>query len=155
MQLSFKKIFYLLITIFIVLFIFYNSMQNGESSSEASTAVLNFINDMIKAMGLSFKLEGYFIRKLAHFVEFFIFGLFVMLTFKEFTNKTFSIIGFPMFFALFIPVIDEFIQIYSPGRASSVKDVMLDFSGAITGIIIVCLFSKVKKRKKYKYKLKF
>lgn len=155
MQLSLKKIFYLLITIFIILFIFYNSIQNGENSSETSTLVLNFINNMINVIGLSFKLDGYFIRKLAHFVEFFAFGLFLMLSFKEFTNKTFSIISFPMFFALLVPVIDEFIQIYSPGRASSVKDVLLDFSGAITGIIIVCLCSKIKKRRKYKYKLKF
>ena len=151
MQLSFKKIFYLLITIFIVLFIFYNSMQNGESSSEASTAVLNFINDMIKAMGLSFKLEGYFIRKLAHFVEFFTLGVFLMLTFEAFTNKIFSIIGFPMFLAIFIPVIDEYIQIYSDGRTSSVKDVLLDFFGAMIGIIIVSLFFVLNKKIKNKY----
>ena len=130
------------------MFIFYNSIQNGESSSNASTTVLNFINNIINSIGLNFKLEGYFIRKLAHFVEFFTLGVFLMLTFEAFTNKIFSIIGFPMFFAIFIPVIDEYIQIYSDGRTSSVKDVLLDFFGAMIGIIIVSLCFVL--NKKYK-----
>ena len=148
MRLNLKKIVYLIVTILVVMFIFYNSIQNGESSSNASTTVLNFINNIINSIGLNFKLEGYFIRKLAHFVEFFTLGVFLMLTFEAFTNKIFSIIGFPMFFAIFIPVIDEYIQIYSDGRTSSVKDVLLDFFGAMIGIIIVSLCFVL--NKKYK-----
>ena len=139
MHLNLKKIVYLIVTILVVMFIFYNSIQNGESSSNASTTVLNFINNIINSIGLKFNLEGYFIRKLAHFVEFFIFGVFLMLTFEAFTSKIFSIIGFPMFLSIFVPVIDEYIQIYSDGRTSSVKDVLLDFFGAIIGIILVSL----------------
>ena len=150
MHLNLKKIVYLIVTILVVMFIFYNSIQNGESSSNASTTVLNFINNIINSIGLNFKLEGYFIRKLAHFVEFFTLGIFLMLTFEAFTNKIFSIIGFPMFLAIFIPVIDEYIQIYSDGRTSSVKDVLLDFFGAMIGIIIVSLcFVLNKKKNKY------
>lgn len=148
MRLNLKKIVYLIVTILVVMFIFYNSIQNGESSSNASTTVLNFINNIINSIGLNFKLEGYFIRKLAHFVEFFTLGVFLMLTFEAFTNKIFSIIGFPMFLAIFIPVIDEYIQIYSDGRTSSVKDVLLDFFGAMIGIIIVSLCFVL--NKKYK-----
>ena len=148
MRLNLKKIVYLIVTILVVMFIFYNSIQNGESSSNASTTVLNFINNIINSIGLNFKLEGYFIRKLAHFVEFFTLGAFLMLTFEAFTNKIFSIIGFPMFLAIFIPVIDEYIQIYSDGRTSSVKDVLLDFFGAMIGIIIVSLCFVYKKNKK-------
>lgn len=151
-----KKIVYLIMTILIISFIFYNSLQNGESSSETSMIVLNFINNMLENIGLNIMLEGIFVRKLAHFVEFFMLGVFIMLTFEAFTNKIFSIIGFPMFFSIFIPVIDEYIQLYSDGRASSVKDVLLDFLGALTGIIIVSIFLslKNKKKKKNKYILK-
>ena len=151
MRLNLKKIVYLIVTILVVMFIFYNSIQNGESSSNASTTVLNFINNIINSIGLNFKLEGYFIRKLAHFVEFFTLGVFLMLTFEAFTNKIFSIIGFPMFLAIFIPVIDEYIQIYSDGRTSSVKDVLLDFFGAMIGIIIVSLCFVLNKKIKNKY----
>ena len=148
MNLDFKKIVYLLCTILVVIFIFYNSMQNGDDSSKASMSVLTFINNIITNIGLDFQMEGNFIRKLAHFVEFFIFGTFLMLTFVSFTNKTFSETGFPMFFVTFVPVVDEYIQIFSVGRASSVKDVLLDFFAGMTGIILVCICCKLKRKNK-------
>lgn len=150
MQINLKRSIYLMFTILIVTFIFYNSMQNGENSSNASTFVLNFVNSLIYKLGLRFSLTGHFIRKLAHFIEFFLLGVFLMLTFEAFTNKLFSILGATMFFAIFIPVIDEFIQIYSPGRASSVKDVLLDFFGSFTGIIFICLCFVIKRKCKIK-----
>lgn len=156
---NFKKIIYLTLTISIVCFIFYNSLQNGTSSSNASDFVLNFLNDMFKNIGLNFYLTGHMVRKTAHFVEFFVFGFFVMLTFNEFNKKTFSALGFPMFFAIFIPVVDEFIQLYSVGRSSSVKDVLLDFSGAMTGILMVATFiwliNKKRRKNKYRYTYNF
>ncbi len=151
MKINIKKLIYLVITILIIVFIFYNSMQNGEHSSNTSTAVLMFVNNLINMIGLSFELSGHFIRKLAHFIEFFTLGIFLMLTFEAFTNKVFGILWGPMFFSTFIPVIDEFIQIYSPGRTSSVKDVLLDFSGAIVGILLVCISINIKNRYKQKY----
>lgn len=155
MKLTVKSVVYLVTTILIVAFIFYNSIQNGESSSNASTVVLNLINDLISSIGINFQFSGHFIRKLAHFVEFFSLGFFLMLMFEAFTGKVFSIIGFPMFFAIFIPVVDEYIQIYSPGRTSSVKDVLLDFSGAIIGVIVVSIYFTIKKKYKLKNKYKF
>lgn len=148
MSLKIKRTVYLLCTILIVMFIFYNSIKNGEESSKASMSVLNIINGIINKIGINFTLDGYFIRKLAHFIEFFLFGVFIMLTFISFTNKVFGVLGFPMFFAIFIPVIDEYIQLFSEGRASSVKDVLLDFCGSISGIILVCIIYKLKNRLK-------
>ncbi len=154
MKLSIKKIFYLLCTILIVIFIFYNSIQNGDESSKASMSVLTFINNIFTKINLDFQMEGNFVRKLAHFIEFFIFGNFLMLTFISFTNKTFSIIGFAMFFVTFVPVIDEYIQIFSVGRTSSVKDILLDFFSGLAGIILVCVYSNLKSKinNRYKYK---
>ena len=37
--------------------------------------------------------------------------------------------GYILFLALFAAVLDEYIQSFSPGRGSMVKDVLLDFSG--------------------------
>lgn len=157
-MINFKRGIYLFFTIFIVGFIFYNSLQNGESSSQASTFVLNFINNFLSHIGLNYDFSGHFIRKLAHFVEFFAYGVFLMLTFEAFTKKIFSIIGFPLFFAILVPVIDEYIQLYSVGRASSVKDVLLDFSGATTGIFLVVAVLYIIKRinkNKYKYRYRY
>lgn len=146
MNFNFRRIFYLLLSILIVLFIFYNSLKNGEESSNASLTVLNFLNDFFSSIGTSFRFEGYFIRKLAHFIEFFILGFFIMLDFEAFTGKTVSVLGYPLFLCLLIPVIDEYIQTFSEGRTSLVTDVLLDFSGAITGIIFVIIWIFIKNK---------
>ena len=42
---------------------------------------------------------------------------------------------------LLYAVIDEFRQIYIPGRNSNVKDIVIDFIGGIGGVIIFqCVF---------------
>ncbi|MDE6181776.1 MAG: VanZ family protein [Eubacteriales bacterium] len=129
-----------------ILFIFYNSLQNGEESSNTSATVLNFLNNFLETININFKFEGYFIRKLAHFVEFFILGFSIMLTFEAFTGKTIKVLGYPLFLCLLIPVIDEYIQLFSEGRASLVSDILLDFSGAFSGIIFVIIWISIKNK---------
>lgn len=152
MNFNFKKIFYLLSSILVVLFIFYNSLQNGEESSDTSATVLSFLNDFLEKMGTSFRFEGYFIRKLAHFIEFFALGFFIMLTFEAFTGKTIRGLGYPLFLCLLVPVLDEYIQIFSEGRTSLVTDVLLDFSGAFSGIIFAIILLFIKRKIFYKPK---
>lgn len=48
---------------------------------------------------------------------------------------------YTLFFVLLYAVIDEFRQIYIPGRNSNVKDIVIDFIGGIGGVIIFqCVF---------------
>ena len=46
--------------------------------------------------------------------------------------------------------IDETIQIYSPERFSSTEDVLLDFAGALFGILIIFLLNLIIKKKNEK-----
>ncbi len=71
-----------------------------------------------------------YIRKSAHFTEFFILG--VVITFMHLIIKKTQIFTV-LFILLSIAVIDEFIQALT-GRTASVKDIILDFCGAITGL---------------------
>ena len=52
---------------------------------------------------------------------------------------------FPISCTLFTAVTDEFIQSFT-GRGSSVRDVMLDFSGALTGILLTVFLSAIIKK---------
>ncbi|MBQ2212362.1 MAG: VanZ family protein [Ruminococcus sp.] len=56
-----------------------------------------------------------------------------------------------LFFLLAVPVTDETIQYFSEGRTPLVRDVLLDFSGGLFGLLIcflfVCIISAIKKRK--------
>lgn len=138
------KYVYLAITILITAFIFYNSFQSGEISSNTSNKVLDIINNSLSAIGLNLQFTGIFVRKSAHFIEFFVFGVFLMLTINEFYDKTIEILERPLFIGLFVPVIDEYIQSFSPDRVSAVSDVLLDFFGAGTGILLVCIVIAIK-----------
>lgn len=154
-----KKFTYLAITILVTSFIFYNSFQDAETSSDTSMQVLNNISGFFEKIGLEFKMEEVTLRKIAHFTEFFVLGVFLMLTFEAFYEKVLQIAIYPVFFGLFIPVMDEAIQLKSDGRVATIEDVLLDFSGSITGICCVCLgiylYNRYLKDRKYKYKYKY
>lgn len=156
---NFRKMMYLSLTILTVVFIFFNSFQNGEQSKNISSTVLFFINDFFEKINLNLQIEGNFLRKLAHFIEFFALGLFLMFTFEAFTKKTYNIISWALFLSLLIPVIDETIQIFSNGRASQVTDVILDFFGMFCGLFYVIFWisvkNKIKKQKIFLAKRRF
>ena len=62
-----------------------------------------------------------------------------MLCLRVYTRHFVRHVSWPLFFGLLTAVIDETIQLYVPGRSSSVKDVLLDFSGVLTGLFIALL----------------
>lgn len=161
MSSNFRKFFYLTLVVLIISFIFYNSSQNGEQSSNTSRIFLNFINNFLKSIGSNFTMEGFLLRKIAHFIEYFALGLSLMFTFEAFSGKTLKIIVLPLFICLLTAVLDEYTQLFSVGRSSEVRDILINFSGAITGIFYVILWIFIKnnfilKRKKstYYYNLK-
>lgn len=110
--------------------IYYNSSLPLRQSSELSgwaTVLVKFL-----AQHLDIRLLGdteHYIRKLAHFCEFALLGLLLCRSFSALGVKNFTATGYVLFFGLFAAVIDEYIQSFSPGRGSMVKDVLLDFSG--------------------------
>ena len=60
---------------------------------------------------------------------------------ESFNIKNREVIIYTLFFVLLYAVIDEFRQIYIPGRNSNVKDIVIDFIGGIGGVIIFqCVF---------------
>ena len=66
---------------------------------------------------------------LTHFCEFALLGLLLCRSFSAWGVPKLTATGYILFLALLVAVIDEYIQAFSPGRASRVKDVLLDFSG--------------------------
>ena len=92
----------------------------------------------------------YFIRKLGHFVEYGLLGLF----FGSFIHLLCGIKGNRSWYLLLlaIPVIaacDEFLQSFT-GRNSSVADVFLDVLGAMTGCLLAVLLAYISYRRRMK-----
>lgn len=124
------KYFWFLLAACFVGIIFYNSSLPLRQSSQLSGWVTALTQ--LLAQHLDIRLTGdveHHIRKLAHFCEFALLGLLLCHSFSALGVSNRIATGYILFLALFAAVLDEYIQSFSPGRGSRVKDVLLDFSG--------------------------
>lgn len=80
------------------------------------------------------------VRKAAHAFEFLILAVLLCNAFFVWGIKGRKAIIYILFIVLFYAVTDEFHQIYVVGRGSSVKDVLIDFTGGVIGILFYYLF---------------
>lgn len=117
----------------VMIFIFLMSSANGEKSSDMSNSLLMKI---IELTGLD--ISSHFIRKAAHFSEFAALSFLLSnAVFATFNTKKAPVIAFPL--DCLYAVTDELHQLFSDGRACSVKDMLIDSSGALLGAIIFSL----------------
>ncbi|MBQ8894615.1 MAG: VanZ family protein [Clostridia bacterium] len=135
-----------LLVLAVTAFIFSNSLKGAEASNRDSDSIIALIQPLVERLfgqGAADHLN-YAVRKSAHVVEFALLGVLVsclVLALKK------SLRGYEFFYALAVAVVDEFIQSFT-GRTSQIKDVLIDFSGALLGFGIVFLITKLQKRKK-------
>ena len=83
----------------------------------------------------------FLVKKSAHFLEYTMLGLILMLTARTFLTshqKTAALLTGAVYAAL-----DEFHQYFVPGRACQVRDVLIDYSGIVTGILIALLLMRI------------
>lgn len=78
----------------------------------------------------------FYIRKAAHFTEYFVLGLLVVnAVYRTLRSLLGSLFTIAMFWAS-IPGIDEYIQSFIPGRAGMFRDVLIDMSGFGTALVV-------------------
>jgi VanZ family protein len=133
-------------TVLFILFIFLNSMFPGPQSSSQSQYVMNLLNHMLAVLQSPVMLSEHFVRKAGHFTEYFAFGILLLITVRSYRKPVRKSVFAGMFFLLLVPVIDEFIQLFTPKRGSSVLDVLLDFGGGIVGMALCWLIVRLKQR---------
>ena len=129
-----------------VAFIWGNSMLGSKASSNVSNSVLGALDPIIRRFGIVSK-DDLWLRKLAHFTEFAALGaelLFLAAVRRRLGLQTASNCAFA---ALLVALTDETIQLIS-GRNSQVLDVLLDFSGSLTGILIAWLICRLIKKRR-------
>ena len=133
---------FLALFIFVTLYIFHNSFQNATESSSQSSRIVDIAEKIIKAFKPDKEIDRYyityFIRKTAHFAEFFIQGVLFSAVIYIFSNK-YNVINI-LFTGLLTACCDEFIQLSSDGRSAQITDVFVDFSGCIAAAVLYSLF---------------
>ena len=130
-------------TVLWIAFIFANSAKSGIESGADSNSVTDWLNQTVGEILPSFHVSGFFIRKMAHFLEFallsLLFSLDLSLLFslraaESVKRLSLALLAIPA--SAVIAMTDEIIQRFSPGRGPSVKDVLLDTAGAAFAALI-------------------
>ena len=127
-----------------VAFIWGNSMLGSKASSNVSNSVLGALDPIIRRFGIVSR-NDLWLRKLAHFTEFAALGAELLFLAALKRKSGFQTATNCAFASLLVALTDETIQLTS-GRNSQVLDVLLDFSGALTGILIAWLICRLIKK---------
>ena len=134
------RLFLQLLLIVTLCIIWGNSLLSREDSSALSSGLTAWL----RSIGLP--VSNHFVRKSAHFCEFGLLGAELVLLFRLRGGRGFQCLCNSGFAALLAAVTDETIQVFS-GRGSQVLDVVLDFSGAVAGILLCTLIAKRSEKK--------
>ena len=116
------RIIFTIALVWCILFIFHNSLETSSISSARSHEVMQKINAILAHLNIG-PLSEHVVRKLAHFSEFTLEGFLLMLCLRVYTRRFVRHVSWPMLGGMATALLDETIQLYVPGRTSSVRDV--------------------------------
>lgn len=128
------------LTALFILMIWHNSIATGTESGNLSRRVAEFLLRYVNRTGfyIDFDTFHFYVRKLAHFSEYF--ALACLVTLSSYSCPLIRPIRIqPFFFWIIVPCIDEAIQHFVPGRYGSPFDVCIDMAGFFCGIILTYL----------------
>lgn len=151
MRILFCKRWNILLGLLILLtltFIWGNSLLSRTESQDLSRGLLAEICEALESVGVHLDPKNdHWLRKLAHIIEFGLLGTeFCLLLWL---NRRQSVQGFIncAFAGLIVAVTDESLQLFS-NRGSQVQDVLLDFAGFLTGLLLCGLLCGMIGRKR-------
>lgn len=129
----------------VLFFIFANSCVPASESAAESRSVWDFL--------LSFFpfITHHAVRKLAHFAEYALLG--AHLAFAPILLPASTKVSYPtaLFFGAVIALLDEGLQRLVPGRAGTLTDVLIDYLGYLTALLVMLavffVYAKKKRRR--------
>lgn len=141
-----KSKIYMIIVVLWTFFIFGQSLLPGEVSSDQSGFIVDVLYPVFSRIGINIEVDTFtfIIRKLAHFTEYFILGLFLQLLYKNIKHNTTYI--FILLHGFITACMDETIQRFIPNRSGELRDVLIDTLGVITSIIFIKILTLIFKK---------
>ena len=136
------------ITLGLLCFIWGNSLLPGKDSGELSGFVGMLLQKLLPFLNLQSETGMHFLRKAAHFSEFAALGMSFTWLFGMLSGKKAWSLSLPLICGATAAAIDETIQLFSPDRGPSIKDVGIDTCGVIAGIAVLSLLHWLLTRKK-------
>ena len=154
-----KKTIFAVLLVLWMGFIFSMSSENAEKSSNTSGQTIRVVLSAVPGfeeqpeevkVNIIEKLQ-FIVRKSAHFIGYMILGILAsgLILYYGNINKKYLL---AFLICVIYAISDEIHQLFVPGRAGQVRDVLIDSAGSLLGIIIVMAFEKllIKINKKHK-----
>lgn len=131
-----KKIIKTLLFVSWLILIYLLSAETGDQSGSLSDGILLSIAKLLKISDTKAFVDtfGFFIRKLAHFSEYFILYILTYECFKEYNYPKLIVVS--VLFCVLYASFDEFHQLFVDGRCGQLSDVMIDSSGSIVSCFL-------------------
>ena len=137
-----------------VLGMFYFSNQNGDTSHGLSYDIVLHIlkwlsidpDETITAMDLC----DFVVRKIAHFTEYTVLGIGLCGLMRVLVKRYWGIAAIVL--GAVLASLDEFHQLFIPGRSAMVSDVVIDTCGVVVGSIIFTLIILLQEKKRWNSK---
>lgn len=144
-----KVILWLLVVLWMAL-IFCLSHQPATESNSLSTGITERVMAIIERVtsDIDFDVSNFnhIIRKNAHFFAYLVLGILVSNALKSNGLKGSNRFIIALLICILYAISDEVHQLFIPGRAGQVRDVIIDSAGAIVGISGYRVFGKLKTR---------
>ena len=133
----------------VMVFIFSHSAKSAEQSTktsgEVAKTVLSIVVKDFKTLPETEQQKAvdslqFIVRKSAHFSVFSALGFLCFLAMNTYNIKLKTKFISALTISLLYAISDEIHQLFVPGRAGQIRDVLIDFSGSLTGIIFAFIF---------------
>lgn len=137
-------------TIFMLWVIFSFSGQEADTSAQLSHGITYQIvmieekitNEKFDEDVIEQKIESihFYVRKVGHITEFFLLGLSLCIPCLVYQIKGKKSFLLPIIFGFLFAGLDEFHQLFVPGRDGALRDVLIDGIGILLSIFLVQIF---------------
>lgn len=147
---KFIKIIFLVIWM-IIIFLF--SADSAEESSKKSNTLIYKVGEVIAGRSLTHEEKKdivdkfvFVVRKGAHFVIYIILGILAINVFCDVKTINFKLIIYSIIFCLIYAISDEVHQLFIPGRSCEIRDILIDLSGSIIGVLLYSFIYRLRRR---------
>lgn len=149
-----RKYIYLILLVIWLVTVFAFSHEPSDESSSTSGKTIRAVIDLVPSIRKMKDTEKEEIvkslqpiaRKLAHFTLYTIGGVISALYINEYSMTENKKIAISILIGFLYSISDEIHQIFVPGRAGEIRDVVIDTLGVILGVTLVWIVIKLKNR---------
>lgn len=151
------KVISCIATVAMMALIFFFSSQTASVSSQTSSGITRMIAEFITKLIKGADVEAVYqmlhtiVRKAAHFALFCLLAISVANTiFQLYGIERLKLLAYSLCFCLLYAITDEVHQIFVPGRAAMIMDILIDIFGSLCGSgLFVILRHFIKRRKNH------